>query len=943
MKSQRLRKPLLFLLFLSFSPFVFGQILTTYPAFPSADQEITLVFDLSKASDGRAAALLNRSDDVYLWAWGGANPANRSTPEYTLDAQTSFNQAFAPAKLTPLGANRWSIRFTPRAFLKLGTDKTLRWMGALVKSGNGSAQTEDVTFELYLPTVQVAFFSPNRNNLAPEAGSSLSVLAMASTRATLSLTLDGQPIASVSDTVLRATVPVGPASSTPRTLRITASANGQTARDSLTFSVLPAPTVEALPAGLKDGITYAADGRSATLVLLAPGKKSVYLLGEFNNWELRAEFLMKKTPDGQRFWLPISGLAPGGEVAFQYLVDGQIPTGDPYAEKLLDRQNDASIPASTYPNPKPFPTAARGNVVSVLQPGKSAFAWQTTAFQRPTSDNLVIYELLVRDFTAAGNYTALIDTIPYLKRLGVNCVELMPVNEFSANDSWGYNPTYFLAPDKAYGTEQALKTFIDRCHGAGIAVVLDVVFNHADYEFPYVKMYWDGSKPSADSPMFNQAATHPFNVFFDVNHDSDLARNYFGRVLEHWLTAYRVDGFRFDLSKGFTQKKTSNDSQFRLYDATRIANLNRFNDRIRALDPTAYVILEHFAEDREELELTNAGMLVWGNQNGDFRAALKGTGGTFDRLSYKTRGFAKPAVIGYAESHDEERLLFDAQRNASTADLKTLKTGLERAKAAASLLLLTPGPKMIWQFGELGYDVSIDENGRTGRKPIRWEYYRDADRLKLYKVYSELIRLKKTLAAARGTDFSLSQTGAVQQLSVSDGTNWIRVLANFSTTAQEISTAFPTGSGTPQTWYDFFGGPEIRLVDPANPPKLTFRPGEFHVYTSEKVTVFEPNLTPWNAAVSAITALEPTLSDPWLTVYPNPTSETLILQLENDYRGEVALEISDLGGRRLTHFYPRKDQPKLVQHLPIRELTPGVYLLNVREGERQTVRKFVKE
>ncbi|MBC7891733.1 MAG: alpha-amylase, partial [Sphingobacteriaceae bacterium] len=392
MKSERfnpIKKLLLFLVFFSFGPLVVGQVLTVYPAFPSADTEITLVFDVRKASDGRAAALLNRSDDVYLWAWGGGNPANRTNPEYTLDGQTAFNQPFAPAKLTPLGNDRWSIRLTPRQFLKLSADKTLRWMGALVKSGNGSAQTEDTAFELYLPTVQVAFFSPNRSNLAPEAGSSLAVTVQASARATLSLTLDNQPIASATDTVLTANVPVGPASSTPRTLRITAQANGQTARDSLTFSVLPAPTVEALPTGLKDGITYAPDGKSATLVLMAPGKKSVYVLGEFNNWELKGDFLMKKTPDGQRFWLPVSGLTPGQEVAFQYLVDGQIPTGDPYAEKLLDRQHDASIPASTYPNLKPFPTAARGNVVSVLQPGKPAFAWQTAAFQRPASDNLV--------------------------------------------------------------------------------------------------------------------------------------------------------------------------------------------------------------------------------------------------------------------------------------------------------------------------------------------------------------------------------------------------------------------------------------------------------------------------------------------------------------------------------------------------------------------------
>ena len=100
-----------------------GQVLSVYPTFPTADGEITLVFDLRQARDTRAAALLNRSDDVYLWAWAGSNPANRSNPEFTLSALASFNQPYAPAKLSPLGNDRWSIRLTPRKFLNQTADK----------------------------------------------------------------------------------------------------------------------------------------------------------------------------------------------------------------------------------------------------------------------------------------------------------------------------------------------------------------------------------------------------------------------------------------------------------------------------------------------------------------------------------------------------------------------------------------------------------------------------------------------------------------------------------------------------------------------------------------------------------------------------------------------------------------------------------------------------
>ena len=927
-------------IFLLIPTLTHGQALIVNPAFPTADAEITLIFDLTKARDARATSLLGRTSDVYLWAWGGSNPADRSKPEYTLDGLAKFDQPYAPARMTALGNDRWRITLNPRKFLNLGPDKPLRWFGGLVKSGNGNAQTEDFTFVLFPSTLNVAFFTPGTKNLSVEAGSSLAVTAQASARATLTLTLDGQPVSSTTDTVLTATVPVGTASATSRKLKITATANGQTAADSILLAVQPAPVVEPLPTGVRDGINYHG-GNAATLVLFAPGKKSVYLLGEFNNWETRPEYLMKR--DGQRFWLRLDGLTAGQEVAFQYLVDGQIPIGDPYAEKILDRQNDGAIPATTYPNLKPFPSLARGNVVSVLQPGKAPYAWQASPFQRPTPDNLVIYELLVRDFTAAGTYAALTDTLSYLKRLGVNAVELMPINEFTNNDSWGYNPIYYFAPDKAYGPETALKGFIDACHRAGIAVILDVVFNHADYEFPYVKMYWDGQRPTPDSPMFNPEATHPFNVFFDFNHDAPATRAHMDRALEHWLTEYRVDGFRLDLSKGFTQKKTAGDDQFRLFDAGRVANLKRVYDQLRTVDPTAYVILEHFAEDREEQELTAHGMLVWGNANGDFRAAVKGTRVNLNRISYKNHGFNQPRLVSYLESHDEERIVYDALQNGATPELKTLKTALERAKAAAALLLLTPGPKMIWQFGELGYDVNIDFNGRTGRKPIRWAYQRDPDRLKLYKVYAELIKLKLTKPIFKSTEFSTAEINSVQYLSLQDGQNWVKVVANFTTTPQKTANPFLTGTTpNPPLWYDYFSGQEIRLSDVANQSQLTYQPGEFHVYTTERITVSEPGLVPWTGATTTVTALEP-VADATLTLYPNPSREVLILELESAYTGAVDLEINDVAGRRLSHFHPRKDHTRLVQHLPIRELPRGLYVLRIGEGARQTVRKFVKE
>ena len=689
-------------------------------------------------------------------------------------------------------------------------------------------------------------------------------------------------------------------------------------------------------ANFPDGIHYDSSGTSATLVLFAPGKQTVHVLGDFNGWEPRPEFLMQKTPDDRRFHLRLDGLTPGEEVPFQYLVNGQIPVGDPYCEKILDRRFDPAIPASSYPNLPVFPEKAWGYVVSVLQPGKAAYPWQVTDFQRPDLVNLLIYELLVRDFTAAGNYPSLTQALPHLRQVGVNAVELLPVGEFSANDSWGYNPTFFFAPDKAYGPADELKRFVGECHRAGIAVILDVVFNHADFEFPYVKMYWDGKRPSADSPMFNPVARHPYNVFYDVNHDSELAQTYFGRVLRHWLTEYRVDGFRLDLSKGFTQKKTTTDEEFRRCDPDRIAHLKRFADAVRAVDPTAYVILEHFAEDREEQELTEAGMLVWGNLNGEFRKLMRGKAADLSRLSHHAHGFSRPALIGYAESHDEERLVVEAVQKGHL----DCQSALERAKAVAALLLLTPGPKLLWQFGELGYDAGINENGRTGRKPQRWEYLRDPERLKLLKVYAALSHLRRTLSIFQTSDFELTHRDGLQRLTLSDANGIVVVVANFGlrpvTDEQPFALRTPSGTKTSPVLYDFFTGQALAS------DTFTYQPGEFHVFSSEKWPAPEPALVPWTLLATG--KPEAVASpDAWLTVFQNPTQETLILELESTYRGEVMLEISDAAGQRVTHFQPHKVDKKLVQHLPIRDLPRGHYQLQVAEGGQRRVERFVKE
>ncbi|MGV3642439.1 MAG: alpha-amylase family glycosyl hydrolase, partial [Adhaeribacter sp.] len=558
---------------------LWGQAVTTLPLLPTGEQEITLIFDLNQARDSRAQGLLNKSGDVYLWAGAGTSPGGNAF-EYLPPGQSNFSAPFPAGAMTPLGNNRWQIKLRPRTYFQVPAGQPIRRLGLLLKNGAGTAQTEDFFVSLYEDRFQAVFLEPGAGHLFVDAQASISIRAAAPATAALRLRVGDSLVYSVAaGEELRYSLPAGSAAGVREMVVFEAATATQAAADTFYYTVKPRPGVAEPPAGTRDGITYLGPDR-VRLSLFAPKKDFVYVIGEFNNWTPGADYLMHRRPDGQGFWLEISGLSPGQEVAYQYLVDGSLAVADPYAAKVLDPDHDRFLQAS-YPGLKPYPARASG-IVSVLQTAQPAYAWQVRDFKRPDARNLVVYELLVRDFVATRQYKTLADTLSYLKRLGVNAIELMPLTEFSGNDSWGYNPIFYLAPDKAYGPADDLKAFIDQCHAQGIAVILDMVLNQADYEFPYVKMYWDGSKPAADNPFFNPQATHPFSVFFDFNHESAATQALVQRVNRYWLEEFKVDGFRFDLSKGFTQKNSGNNvDSWSAYDAGRVATWKRIYDQIR--------------------------------------------------------------------------------------------------------------------------------------------------------------------------------------------------------------------------------------------------------------------------------------------------------------------------------------------------------------------------
>ena len=565
-----------------------------------------------------------------------------------------------------------------------------------------------------------------------------------------------------------------------------------------------------LPTGVQEGINVI-DASTVTFVLYdkdkdGKSKDYAYILGDFNNWTLANDESSQMYRDDAAgcWWITVSGLNSNQEYAFQYYVgmkSGEsIRIGDPYCEKILDPNNDKYIPASTYADNITYPEKAKG-IVSVFKTQKDTYTWSNFSLTEP--EKLVIYELLFRDFTATGDIQGAKAKLGYLKEMGVNAIELMPTQEFDGNDSWGYNPSYFFAMDKAYGTKKDYKDFIDACHLEGIAVILDVVYNHATGEFPHAKLYWDASanKTAKNNPFFNVDAPHPYSVFHDFNHENEWVRNYVKRNLQFLLEEYNLDGFRFDLTKGFTQK-TCNESNASNYDAGRVAILKDYHAAIKAVKKDAFVILEHFCDNKEESELAADGLHMWRNLNHAYCQTAMGysSESDFSRMYEST-----PAWVGFMESHDEERMAYKQSQWGVDALKTDLATRMKQLEVNAAFTFTVPGPKMIWQFGEMGYDITIEENGRTGRKPLHWEYLNNDYRKALQSTYAQLLKLRNDHPELFDSSASLSwkvgysdwNNGRTLHLTSTTGKQLV-VLGNF--TNAETSVTFPATTGSWNNW-----------------------------------------------------------------------------------------------------------------------------------------------
>ncbi len=542
--------------------------------------------------------------------------------------------------------------------------------------------------------------------------------------------------------------------------------------------------------------------------------------------------------------------------------------------------------------------------------------------------------MLIRDFLETHDYKTLRDTIQYLKRLGVNVIELMPVMEFSGNNSWGYNPIYHLAVDKYYGPAYDFKSFVDSAHANGIAVIMDMVLNQCDNLSPLAMLYWDkaSSRPAANNPWLNQSAPHPFSVFNDFNHESSATKYFVDRVNRYWVEEFKTDGFRFDLSKGFTQTNSGgNVGLWGQFDQSRIDILTRMADSIWAFDSSTIVILEHFAENSEETVFSDAGNLLWNNLNYDYNEATMGYSSNLSGTSYLSRGWDVPHLISYMESHDEERLMFKNLQYGNSSgnyDIQNFPIAIQRIKLAAAFYFTIPGVKMIWQFGELGYDFSINypcmtNNCRTDPKPIRWDYFEDGNRRNLYKVFQALINLKKDYSVFDSPNHTMKLNTFAKRLTIIDSTMNVNVIGNFSVSSTNMNPEFPNTGW----WYDFFSGDSILVSNTTG--TIPLEPGEFHIYTTVKLP------TPEDDIISNVELIYDEIVEDFNLEqnYPNPFNPSTIISFAVPKKSNVRLTIYDVLGNEISVLVDEELSPgRYSAKFDAVNISSGVYFYRIEAG-----------
>ncbi|PSB07242.1 alpha-amylase [filamentous cyanobacterium CCP2] len=535
---------------------------------------------------------------------------------------------------------------------------------------------------------------------------------------------------------------------------------------------------------------------SIEFALFAPYNKAVTLFGSFSNWE---EIPMQKGDDG---YFRTQVELEDGVHQYKFRVQSKSWFVEP------DQWVDIVDPYATD-----IDSPTQNGVIRIKGGQKivDTYVWQNDDKPLPADDSLVIYEMHVSDFSGGepdakprGKFRHAIEKLDYLCELGVNAIELMPVKEYPGDYSWGYNPRYFFATESSYGSTEDLKQFIDECHGRGIRVLMDGIFNHSESECPLTQIdydYWYHHDPK--DPEFNWGPEFNYE-HYDENLETYPARKFVGDVVRFWIEEYHIDGIRYDAARQIGNfdfmhwivqetKQAAGSKPF-----YNVAEFVPENPDVTNMDGPMdgcwhdsfyHTIVPHLCGDRFDME------------------ELK------DALDGKRQGFMGATnIVNYLTNHDHNHLM------AEFADAEIFdEAAFKRAKLGAALLMTAVGIPMVWMGEEFGeYKSKTIEPAK-----IDWSLLKNDENRSLFEYYKSLIYLRKTNHALHTANIDFFHEDEEGQVLAycrwNEEGSRVVVIANFSDhfRAGYKVPNFPK-NGTWREWigdYDLESGDDNILID----------------------------------------------------------------------------------------------------------------------------------
>ena len=549
------------------------------------------------------------------------------------------------------------------------------------------------------------------------------------------------------------------------------------------------------PIGLQDGINIT--GNDITFALYAPEKEYVSIKGSWNIDFPNGE-IMKLS--GDTLWWYQTNL-DNGVYSYQYNLEGIKYIADPWSEDVEWKDPFTGYESGNFQHAK-----------TIFEVGGSEYEWSDDLYQRPQVKDLIIYELHVGDFLGLegqnGTYNTVVDSINsgYFNDLGINAIELMPINEFEGDFSWGYNTSYPMAPESAYGTPSELKDLINIAHQNEIAILFDVVYNHLWGSSPLFQLYqpmddydWDAHDFSI-CPYFDNA---PSDWGYKIQHWHNLdGRSYKGwkyveDALTHWVERYHADGFRFDFVEGMGWDGDYNGASY-------------YANMLDNIDPSLILI----AETDNSYQINNTDFdSGWDysyhhNLFDNILDIYFDIDNITNHINAYSQGYGfVTGPINYIESHDENRLIYQS----TEFEGHTLQDACKRSKIGATILFTSHGVPMIYQGQEFAQNTpNRDTGGYPIPQPLEWSNLETELGADLNQHYKKLISLRNNYDVLKQPPLEVKYTNNANKTFVywrADDAEKVVIVVNLDTNIQFLDLEFPDAG----TWYDNINDLEITI------------------------------------------------------------------------------------------------------------------------------------